>query len=1354
MRAIAGIFLLFALVPLAGLAAGAPDGDRAVVLVHHPLDDVDPFGVAFGRGDTFAARYVRLLDATGAFPYPVVVVDGVDPVLGLPRPEMPYQGTIDNYTATIERRLAHEAPVGLGVLAQTLNHQIVASLLVTPVAAIVDPSGTTELHLWAAVVEDQIYFTDEAPVWNGIENHRFTVRALQDTGAVDLGSAAPQARNATFAIGADWNRAHLSVAAWLQAGPTGGRFAGNEVVQAASAPVDGPGVVQKQKAALVEMYSATWCDPCYYGDLALEQIAIRYAGAAETAEPSGPKYFEWPEPGTFPGRMSGLLRNEPAAFMVLAVGLAAAGLAATGGFAAARRRGPPGIAPAASLVTGLAAFVLLDPLWDRLFGAALTELLGAPHLAPADWLLVLAALGAAGAVAVLAGAVRRSSPILEVTSRWLLTVAAIATAGAFLFLVGRFLATDLSYQYVFFYTGADLDWHWRLAGTWAGREGSLLLWTMLMAGVTALLAWTHRRGSGDEALDRARSWTQLFMAGGLLLFLLASLQDSPFAPTSANLLQGRPEGNGLTPTLKSAFILIHPPLMFLAYALSSVPAAAVLGHLASGTNRWSRVALTWSRSGWLIMTFALGLGAMWAYFTLGFGGYFAWDPVEVANLLPWLGFTVYLHAQLHHLRHGSYARLGPFLGVLPFLFTVFSAISTRSGLWVSVHAFTDPTDRFDPDGASRFLDILHFESSLGFYVGLFLALFAGFLALWSYRLSWETGRLRSLATVVAGVFGCFSVAALLAPATTFSVVLETSYRLTGLLADALRLASAAHALLAQPLYSVMGPVATGVRQTGLNASAGFCAALLTGGAAILAGRWWQRLAPDERLARGVAAAVTVLFAALALLALREPEAPGGTLWGAAAGLDDSVGIGLLIVTFAAVAVAAAPLWIATQPHEPSPRRGLQRINLRSLNAYAVVALGMALLVLFLFHMAAVNGWSTAFYEERFPYLAAPVLAGLMVLQGHQAYGRRRSLWIAGGILAAAALAQFTLRGHRAGPLLVVMALGLVVVSLDRVRRAGAAPGIGRTARIADLLLWLAAILDLLFWVAPPTLRFGAAALHVPFLVTLPMIVLAGLALWMATRILAGAAPRSPGWCYALVGLLAGFYIALPMAALAWWLRRGSPRGGTRGATTDPKVRARLRQVGLYGIHMAMAVAILGYGTSTYYTDKVDTELAVGESVALGGQTVTFDGAATGERGLTPLDTIVPRFTVHDSGQSIGELRGLLQWEKAAGAHYPLPATLHRWHGDIYLDVQAVHVGAGGMCLAPGDANGTWIEAYRAASTGRACAGDHIDAVRFKAVDLPGIALLWLALLLLVFHMCLLLFAEPKFAPRAAPNPET
>ncbi len=801
------------------------------------------------------------------------------------------------------------------------------------------------------------------------------------------------------------------------------------------------------------------------------------------------------------------------------------------------------------------------------------------------------------------------------TPLWI--AAAAAVAAGFATLVVLFQIGDLSTATVFFYTRTDFDWPWKLAGVWSGRQGSLLLWTTLLSLVVATVAWLDaRRVVTDEAEARGRRWTRFFLGLALTAFLAAVAGQDTFAATSPALLAGRPLGNGLNPTLRSGFILIHPPMMFTAYALATVPAAAVLAHLASGTDRWSRIALGPSRLGWMLFTVAISLGALWAYTTLGFGGYWAWDPVEVANLLPWLALTLYLHVQLRHRDSGAYPVAGPLLGLLPLLLSLFSTISTRSGLWVSVHAFTDPTDTFEPDAARRLLNILVVEPSLAFYTAVLLGGLFLFLALWCHRLARSTGRL-------------------------------------------------------------------------------------------------QRVAP-------------VLVAGLAALAAWAAADPASLLAGAFQLAHDATGgqtaYGLLALVFGVFLLGAAPALAG--PSEARKAKGMAAFA-----GYSVLVLTLALLVLVLFHLAAVNGWSTAFYEARFPWLSLPVVLGLVVFQAHALLGRR-GLWLAAGTLVAA-LAAWRI----GGPLWLLLLPCLVLLAVGLARTRAALGGTGGRDGLARSFLLLASLADLLFWSNPP----ADAGFTVPWTLQVLLLLASVAAVLLACR--AVAAQKQTGPAALLSGILGGFLVAPALALAAFLLLRRSVAEPAKANVA----RARMLQASLYAVHLAVALVLAGYAASTYAKHEERAEVTATHGLDVGGFHLAYLGTGTTGPAGAGADKIRPAFawSTHDDS---GRLAGILDWEDQVQAHLPRPAIARTWTTDVYVEVEAVHAAAGGPC-APDHPDGYWIQAYQGQVPSRVCTGAAVDAVKVRAVTLPGLGLLWGGVALAVLAMGLrLALARPASAP--------
>ena len=183
MRGIAAALL--AIVAFAAPAAALP-ASSPVVLIHHTLDQVDPFGVPFGSGDTFSARYADIAAQTGRFDFPVFVADGVVAIQQLPDPARPFEGTLQAYEAAVQQRSDAETPITLALTARLEGGQATAAIRAEARSGV--DAGTQSIRLYVAVVEDAIHYRPPAPVSNGVTEHRFTVRSLTDAGEVTLGA--------------------------------------------------------------------------------------------------------------------------------------------------------------------------------------------------------------------------------------------------------------------------------------------------------------------------------------------------------------------------------------------------------------------------------------------------------------------------------------------------------------------------------------------------------------------------------------------------------------------------------------------------------------------------------------------------------------------------------------------------------------------------------------------------------------------------------------------------------------------------------------------------------------------------------------------------------------------------------------------------------------------------------------------------------------------------------------------------------------------------------------------------------------------------------------------------------------
>jgi cytochrome c-type biogenesis protein CcmF len=256
------------------------------------------------------------------------------------------------------------------------------------------------------------------------------------------------------------------------------------------------------------------------------------------------------------------------------------------------------------------------------------------------------------------------------------------TAAAFA-LVWSVFANDFSLAYIVEHSNRALpDWY-KFSALWSGQEGSLLLWAWLLAAYGFVLRLTHKR---DVKLY---AYAGVILAGIQFFFLLLlCFPASPFALIRGAIPQ---DGNGLNPLLQYPEMVIHPPLLYLGFVGFSVPFAFALGALMMRYpgEKWIKITRVWTMVTWLFLTCGVFLGMHWAYAVLGWGGYWGWDPVEVASLMPWLTGTAFLHSVMMQEKKGMMKSWNIWLIFSTFLLTLLGTMLTRGGLVSSVHAFAE-----------------------------------------------------------------------------------------------------------------------------------------------------------------------------------------------------------------------------------------------------------------------------------------------------------------------------------------------------------------------------------------------------------------------------------------------------------------------------------------------------------------------------------------------------------------------------------------------------------------------------------------------------------------------------------------
>ena len=262
-----------------------------------------------------------------------------------------------------------------------------------------------------------------------------------------------------------------------------------------------------------------------------------------------------------------------------------------------------------------------------------------------------------------------------------LIAAFAATAVASAVLLAALARHDFSFQYVADHTSRELPLGYTLTAFWGGQEGSLLLWLLVLSGYSVAAVLTARR-AGREVL----AWVvpTLGLVGTFFALLLVFVA-SPFATQAA-----AADGAGLNPSLQNPYMAIHPPMLYLGYVGLTVPFAFAMGALLARRTdeRWIVATRRWTLAAWAFLGVGQLLGAHWAYVEIGWGGFYAWDPVENAALMPWLAATAFLHSVMIQEKRGMLKVWNVLLVVLAFCLSLFGTFLTRSGIIQSIHSFT------------------------------------------------------------------------------------------------------------------------------------------------------------------------------------------------------------------------------------------------------------------------------------------------------------------------------------------------------------------------------------------------------------------------------------------------------------------------------------------------------------------------------------------------------------------------------------------------------------------------------------------------------------------------------------------
>ncbi|HEX2051318.1 MAG TPA: heme lyase CcmF/NrfE family subunit, partial [Actinomycetota bacterium] len=250
-------------------------------------------------------------------------------------------------------------------------------------------------------------------------------------------------------------------------------------------------------------------------------------------------------------------------------------------------------------------------------------------------------------------------------------------------LLSALFSRDFSIEYVVNYSSESLGGGYLFAALWGGMEGSLLFWTLLLTAFSAIAVRNARRAG-----SRLAGWAGAVLSGITIFFLL--LLVSPADPFT-EMATIPPDGNGLNPLLQSPGMVVHPPLLYTGFVGFSIPFAFAIAALLAGRSddSWFRSTRRWTLFAWSALSVGIVLGGAWAYTELGWGGYWAWDPVENASFMPWLTATAFLHSVVIQEKRRMFKVWNVSLILMTYVLALFGTFLTRSGILSSIHTFTE-----------------------------------------------------------------------------------------------------------------------------------------------------------------------------------------------------------------------------------------------------------------------------------------------------------------------------------------------------------------------------------------------------------------------------------------------------------------------------------------------------------------------------------------------------------------------------------------------------------------------------------------------------------------------------------------